>query len=105
MKSAYQPDVYNTVIIFTDGKNQNPYGGLRLQDLVQKLKADHDPTSPVSVVIGAYGPDIDTTPLKQITSATRGKVYLSLDPHQAQRIFLDMLLHMFCDPTSCPINT
>ncbi|WP_344832736.1 hypothetical protein [Actinocorallia longicatena] len=104
VKRAYQPDVYNTALIFTDGMNQNPYGGLSLARLLKTLKAEYDRTAPVSVVIGAYGPDIDEEPLRRIAAATNGQVYVSKDARQTQRIFQDLLVRMLCDGTDCPSN-
>lgn len=105
VKKAYQPDVYNTVLIFTDGLNQNPYGGLTLARLVRTLKAEFDPKAPISVVIAAYGPDIKPGPLQQIADATRGAVYISKDARQTQRIFQDLLVRMLCNGAECPVNS
>ncbi|MEO5878052.1 MAG: VWA domain-containing protein [Streptosporangiaceae bacterium] len=101
---VYQPDVYNSVLVFTDGINQNPYGGLTLNDLITQLKKLYDPKEPVSVVIGAYGPDIKEAPLKRIAAATNGGVYVSRDAEQTQRIFQDLLVKMICDGADCPVS-
>lgn len=101
---AYQPDVYNTAVVFTDGIDQNPYGGLKLDELVAKLKRLYNPREPVSVVIGAYGPDIEAGPLKKIVAVTHGGVYVSKDADQTQPIFQDLLVKMVCEGADCPVN-
>ncbi|WP_192810258.1 substrate-binding and VWA domain-containing protein [Actinomadura rudentiformis] len=100
----YRPEVFNVVTVFTDGEESDPYNGMKLDELIRTLRQEYDPARPVSIIIGAYGDDIDTRPLQQIVNVTGGKVYLSKDPQQAQRIFGDLLVRMLCTGTQCPIT-
>ncbi|MGI8336027.1 substrate-binding domain-containing protein [Actinomadura scrupuli] len=100
----YRPDVYNVVTVFTDGVNNDPYGGLELSGLLRTLKREYDPKRPVNIVIGAYGPGNDVGPLRDIAKATGGQVYLSQTPREAERIFRDLLVRMLCTGSECPVS-
>ncbi|MFG2000345.1 substrate-binding domain-containing protein [Spirillospora sp. NPDC048911] len=99
----HRPEVFNVVTVFTDGEESDPFNGMKLDELIRTLREEYDPARPVSIIIGAYGDDIDTRPLKRIVQVTGGKVYLSKDPRQAQRIFGDLLVRMLCNGAQCPV--
>jgi hypothetical protein len=81
----------NSVIMFTDGKNENP-GGLTLQQLVTQLKKLNDPERPVRMVIIGIGDQVDPKELQAITDATSaGGVFVAQDPAKINDIFLEAI--------------
>ncbi len=81
----------NSVILFTDGQNDNP-GGLTLPQLVAQLKKLNDPERPVRMVIIGIGDEVNPKELQTITDATSaGGVFLAKDPAKINEIFLEAI--------------
>jgi hypothetical protein len=100
MVRDYQPDKINSVMVFTDGREDDA-NGISLDTLLHKLRAKFDPDRPVSVFSIGFGPDIDPSPLKKIAEATNGAVYVTEDPAQIRRVFLQAVSRRICAP-NCP---
>jgi hypothetical protein len=91
VQDGWQPGRVNSVIIFTDGKNDNPDGITRDQ-LVSRLKKLRDPKRPVRMVIIGIGNEVDRGELEAITSATdAGGVFIAPDPAKISDIFLEAI--------------
>jgi NitT/TauT family transport system permease protein len=86
MNSTYQPNRDNTVIVFTDGRNDDP-AGITLENLVATLANEFDPARPVHVNIISRGDGVDRDALTRIADTTRGGVYTATSPQQAQELF------------------
>ena len=81
----------NSVILFTDGKNENK-DGISREKLVAELKKANDPTRPVRMVIIGIGDEVDRDELEAITSATdAGGVFIAEDPAKISDIFLQAI--------------
>ncbi|PRX95488.1 substrate-binding domain-containing protein [Allonocardiopsis opalescens] len=98
---GYQPDKINTVLIFTDGVNEDD-DSISLEDLVATLENEFDPERPVSIIAIAFGPDTDAAPLREITTATNGATYTTEDPSEIGAIFLDSIALRICAPNCTP---
>ncbi len=71
--NAYMPGAVNMVVLITDGVNEDPSGGLSMDQLLLKLKQTNaDPKKAVPVVTVAYGDKADTKALQQIAVASNG---------------------------------
>ncbi|MEI2731767.1 MAG: substrate-binding domain-containing protein [Dermatophilaceae bacterium] len=79
VRSHWDSARVNSVIIITDGANEDDMG-IDLATLLGTLKAENDPAKPVWVFPVAYGPSSDVTVLEQIVGVTGGKVYQAIDP-------------------------
>jgi Ca-activated chloride channel homolog len=91
VKSSWQAGKINSVILFTDGKNDNP-GGITQASLVSQLKKLNDPKRPVRLVIVGIGNDVDQNELETITNATpAGGVFIAQDPAKIGDIFLEAI--------------
>ncbi|MGH3715130.1 MAG: substrate-binding domain-containing protein [Micromonosporaceae bacterium] len=90
MVANYDPEKANTVVVMTDGVNEDP-DGLTEQQLRQKLEQLSDPAKPVHVVLIGIGPDVDRHQLESVTSATGGGVFVATDPSKIGEIFLKAL--------------
>jgi hypothetical protein len=91
VQKGWQAGRINSVILFTDGQNENP-GGLTRDQLVASLKKIRDPSRPVRMVIVGIGNDVDRNELEAITDATdAGGVFIAPDPAKIGEIFLEAI--------------
>jgi hypothetical protein len=74
VKSGYDPHMVNYVLVVTDGRNDDPAGGLALSGLLSQLKQLRSPDKPVPVIMVGMGPDTDIAALSQIANVTTGAV-------------------------------
>ncbi|YAL82808.1 substrate-binding and VWA domain-containing protein [Dermacoccaceae bacterium W4C1] len=91
MQRTFDPDYVNSVVVLTDGKNDDPDGGIDLQKLVNQLRTQNGQNK-VKVVTIAIGDDTDPAALQQITSVTDGKSYMANTPDEITQVFLDAFL-------------
>jgi Ca-activated chloride channel family protein len=91
VQGGWEPGKVNSVILFTDGENENP-DGITLNTLVTDLKKLNDPKRPVKVVIIGIGTEVNKKELQTITSATpNGGTFVAPDPAKISDIFLQAL--------------
>ena len=91
-KAGYDPTRINSVVLLTDGKNEDPYS-ITLDDLLAKLAAAKDPARPIVVITVAIGPDADAATLARVTEVTGGRSYTATAPEQITGVFVDALLN------------
>lgn len=89
-KAAYRPDFVNTVVVLTDGANEDSHS-ISLSTLLSKLTAAQDPAKPVHIITIAYGDKANTDVLAQISTATGGLSFSSPDPRDIGSVFLSAL--------------
>ncbi|MFI5492983.1 substrate-binding domain-containing protein [Actinoplanes sp. NPDC051859] len=81
----------NSVLLFTDGKNENA-DGISRDTLIAELKKLADPKRPVRMVIIGIGTGVDADELQAITAATSaGGVFIAPDPAKISEIFLEAI--------------
>jgi hypothetical protein len=91
VQNGWQAGRINSVILFTDGKNENK-DGITRNELVSQLKKLKDPKRPVRMVIIGIGNEVDRNELEAITSATdAGGVFIAPDPAKIGEIFLEAI--------------
>ncbi|WP_169796951.1 substrate-binding and VWA domain-containing protein [Janibacter corallicola] len=91
MAEDYDPDYVNSVVVFTDGENDDPTGGLSLKQLLKKLDEAYDSKKPVRVVTIGMG-EADPDALQKISDETGGTSYIAETPDDIQRVFVQALL-------------
>ena len=89
-REAYDPEAVNSVVLITDGENEDDTG-IQLGELLDTLRAEADPERPVKVIGIALGPDADLDALQQIADATGGAAYQALDPEDLQDVLFDAI--------------
>ncbi|MEU2349011.1 substrate-binding domain-containing protein [Modestobacter sp. NPDC049651] len=89
-RDAFDPQSVNSVVLITDGKNEDD-AGIQLPALLDTLRAEADPQRPVKVIGIALGPDADLDALRQIGDATGGAAYPALDPNDLQSVLFDAI--------------
>ncbi len=91
VRDSWEPGKVNSVILFTDGKNDDGTAMGRDQ-LIKRLKQLNDPQRPVRMVILGIGTDVDEQELQDIAGATpAGGVFVSPDPAKMGDIFLQAI--------------
>ncbi|NJC63807.1 VWA domain-containing protein [Planosporangium flavigriseum] len=87
VQEGWDPSRVNSIVLFTDGKNEDPQG-LNLDQLTAELKKVMDPNRPIQIIAIGIGPEVSEAELKQITSTTGGGTFLAPDPSKIGEIFL-----------------
>ena len=91
VQDGWQAGVSNSVVIYTDGENDNP-GGLTIDQLIDKMTKVRDPKRPVRMIIIGMGTAIDRNELEAITKAAgSGGVFIATDPAKIGEIFLEAI--------------
>jgi Mg-chelatase subunit ChlD len=91
LQDGYDPAAVNSVILLTDGENDDP-GSLSLRELLTALERERDPARPVRVVAIGMGPEADIMALKRIAGVTGGSSYEAREPSDIASVFRDALL-------------
>ncbi|WP_353952156.1 substrate-binding domain-containing protein [Knoellia sp. S7-12] len=99
MNKTYDPEYFNSVVIITDGKNDDPGGGLDLAQLLAHIKKGHDPARPVRVITIGMG-EADTKALQTISAATGGTSYTANTSDDLLTVFVQALLSR--EPAQAP---
>ncbi|HEX5495719.1 MAG TPA: substrate-binding domain-containing protein, partial [Mycobacteriales bacterium] len=87
---AYRPDFVNTVVVLTDGSNEDS-DSISLSTLLSALTRAQDPARPVHIITIAYGDRADAAVLGQIAKATGGLSFSTPDPRDIGSVFLTAL--------------
>jgi hypothetical protein len=90
VQDSYDTRSINTVIIFTDGRNEDP-NGISLNDALSTLQRLRDPARPVRVIAIGMGPDASENELASLARATGGRSYLARNPSDIQQVFIDAI--------------
>lgn len=97
-QANYDPERVNSVVILTDGRNEDS-DGVSDEVLLRTLRAEADPARPVPVILIGMGPDVDFPALQAIAAATSGKAYLADNPADIRGVFLDAIIQRRCRPS------
>jgi hypothetical protein len=100
MVSSYNPDALNSVVLFTDGRNEDP-GSISLQQLLAELKKLYDPKKPVKIYTVGFGKEIDVAALRAISAATGAPSTATSDPAAIQQVLLQALAQRLCGGKPC----
>jgi hypothetical protein len=71
VQSTYDPHYINSIVIATDGTNEDP-NSISLDGLLETLKKEQDPARPVVIITAGITDDADAVVLKKISDATPG---------------------------------
>ena len=84
----YEDGQISTVLLVTDGRNDDPKGGLSLSELKKKLRDAVDPKRPVDISTLAIGEDVNTKELSDIAKITGsgGTVYTAKTPQDVSAV-------------------
>ncbi len=89
-KAGYDAGKINSVVLLTDGVNDDPQG-ISLDTLLTNLRAEVDPTRPVVLITIGIGSDVDMATLQQISAITGAGAYQAVNPADIGAVFLDAM--------------
>jgi Mg-chelatase subunit ChlD len=89
-RAAFDPAAVNSVVLITDGRNEDDQG-IGLDQLLGTLGTEADPSRPVKVVAIGIGPTADMGALQKIAAATGGAAYQAVDPADLQNVLFDAI--------------
>jgi hypothetical protein len=90
MQDGWAPGRGNSVVVITDGKNDDP-NGLTQDQLLAELKKTADPKRPIQVILLGIGTEVTEADLSPIPQVTGGAAYVTADPAQIGNIFTKAL--------------
>jgi hypothetical protein len=100
MEREYREDMNNVLLVITAGKDDGH--GIKLPDLVERLRDEWEPERPVQIIVIAFGTGVDREGLSAITSATNGSLHVAQEPGEIIDVFLAALARRLCHPTCKP---
>lgn len=89
VQANWDPSKINSVVLMTDGQNDDP-GGLTLDQLTTQLKKIADPQKRVQLIAIGIG-EASQAELEKITQVTGGAVFIASDPSTIGQIFLQAI--------------
>jgi Ca-activated chloride channel homolog len=90
VQEDWEPGRVNSVVLLTDGQNDNA-SGITQQQLLGTLKRIADPKRPIQVVIVGISAEVSQPELEAITKVTGGGVFVTEDPAEIGDIFLQAI--------------
>lgn len=90
VKEDYDPAAINSVILLTDGANEDP-SSIALDQLLDTLKQEQDPARPVIIVTIGITADADAAVLQKISAATGGTSHVARTPAEIPGVFVDAM--------------
>lgn len=97
VRETYDPEKVNSVLVITDGKNEDE-NGISLEQLLAELAKMDDPNQPVPVIMIGFGPDTDLQAMQQIAKATKGGAYSAAQPEDLGTVLVDAISQRTCRP-------
>ncbi|WP_432833216.1 substrate-binding domain-containing protein [Dactylosporangium sp. CA-092794] len=91
VQQGYESGRVNSIIVMTDGENDDPAGGLTLDQLIAELKKAADPAKPIQVILIGIGDKVGEAQMRQITDAVGGGTFVAPDPAKIGDIFLQAI--------------
>jgi hypothetical protein len=90
VQNGWDPSRVNSLLIMTDGENDDPAGGLNIDQLIEELKKIMDPARPIQVIMMGIGASatVGEPALRRITDTTGGGTFLVPDPSKIGDVFL-----------------
>jgi Mg-chelatase subunit ChlD len=87
VQDGYDPGAVNTLMVMTDGQNDDK-NGLTLDQLIAQLKNIADPKRPVNVILIGIGTAVGQGEMERITNSVGGGTFIAPDPAKIGEIFL-----------------
>jgi len=90
VKQGWDPGRVNSVVIFTDGQNDDA-NGITLDQLRSQLTAEADKDKPVQLIIIGIGDGVSKAELDKIVEPVGGADFVVADPTKIGEIFLEAI--------------
>jgi Ca-activated chloride channel family protein len=90
VQANWKANYANTVIVFTDGKDETDPGAPSLTDVQSQLKSAADPKRPIQLIMLGYG-EADIASMNALTGTVGGVVYHITSAAQIVGAFIDSI--------------
>ncbi|MFI7673819.1 substrate-binding and VWA domain-containing protein [Actinophytocola sp. NPDC049390] len=97
---AWEPGRINTVVVLTDGKDDNA-SDITLDQLLTELGRLRNLGRPLTLVGIGIGPGVDRAELTAIAEATGGSAFVARNAARIGDVFHEALSLMLCQPPDC----
>lgn len=87
VQQNWEPGKVNSIVLFTDGKNEDA-DGISQRQLLAELKRIKDPDQPIQVIIIGIGTEVSKAELDTIAQSAGGGAFVAADPTKIGDIFL-----------------
>ena len=87
VQENWEPGKVNSIVLFTDGKNEDA-DGISQRQLLAELKRIKDPDQPIQVIIIGIGTEVSKAELDTIAQSAGGGAFVAADPTKIGDIFL-----------------
>ena len=94
LNKTYDPKLLNVLVVLTDGQNDYPAGGLKLDQLISRIKGSYNSKKPVQIVTISLSKDTSPSALRKISAASDGRFYQVEQPEQITSVFIDVFLNL-----------
>jgi len=101
VKANYDPKRVNAVVILTDGRNEDPNGGLTLEQLLANIKAATNPERPIAITTIGIGPEVDAAALQKISRSSFSDYYGAPSPADMTTVLAKALFDHQCKDGVC----
>ncbi|WP_170955340.1 substrate-binding domain-containing protein [Ornithinimicrobium cerasi] len=92
MSEQQTPDTISSVLLLTDGINDDSTGGLTEDEVASLLEQGRQSSdSPVTVVLIGMGPDVDEAALERLAEAAGGESFVLRDALELPQVFVDIV--------------
>lgn len=98
MRETYAAEKVNSVVLMTDGRDEDNPASIGLEHLLQRLQDQFDPDAPVPVITIGIGPDADMDALQQISEATGTTAYRAEEANDINDVFTRAMIERLCRP-------
>ena len=88
VQTGWDGGAVNSLMVMTDGQQDNPPTGMTLDQCVATLKSLADPKRPIRVILIGIGTDASEAQMKAITDSVGGATFVAPDPAKIGEIFL-----------------
>ena len=91
MQEDWQEGFVSSIVLLTDGVNDDSTGGLSEDELIAELEDVADPERPVRLILIGMGPDVDSSALERVAQAAGGVAYTAEDPRDIGQVFVQAI--------------
>nr|WP_306239363.1 substrate-binding domain-containing protein [Ornithinimicrobium cryptoxanthini] len=91
MQGDWQDGFVSSIVLLTDGVNDDSTGGLSEDELIAELGDLADPERPVRLILIGMGPDVDSSALERVAQAAGGVAYTAEDPRDIGQVFVQAI--------------
>lgn len=92
MAAEASPDSIASIVLLTDGKDDDPAGGLDEDEVIEMLReARAEANQKVTVVLIGMGEEVEAEALERLAEAAGGQSLVLRDPSQLPQVFVDVV--------------